>query len=1087
MKRVAALVVALALIGVTTWLVWPSAPGVRGQDQKITVVDGPADDQRVELDATFFPPPEGGKAPAVLLAHGFGGSKQSMRDQAIRLAQDGYAVLTWSARGFGRSTGQIALNSPDYEVKDVKQLIDWLAERPEVQLDASGDPRVGIAGGSYGGAIALMTAAFDQRVDAIVPQITWSDLADALFPNAATTTQTAPGPTAGEADTTTGTDGDAPRSDGESGTASDGTDSSASADPITGGTGTDQGADPATGGTGTDQGASGTGSPDASGSGAASGVFKRMWAGIFFGQGVSLDASSLLGPRETAGPLTPQQARCGRFLPEICDIYQEVAEDGRATPEAIALLRESSPITVADRIKAPTLLIQGQRDSLFPLSHADANAKAIATAGTPVSLAWFDGGHDGGNGEADWLFEQSSAWFSRYLKGEGSQTPPVSAFTVTRDGGRDPGTRQRIRLHPEADAYPGLGGTDTATVELAGPEQNIVNPPGGAPASISTVPGIGGLLGGQGNGGVSIDMPGQSAAFESRPLTAPLQLTGSPTITVRVTGEGEATLFAKLYDVAENNQLPTLPAGLVAPVRVTIPQGAGSTEATITLPAVDHRFAVGHRLRLVVTTTDMGFATPAAPAAYQISLASPALTVPTVRTLAAAPTGVAWWVWAMPLASIVVAAVLLATGRTPARLRRRPVRASTAGPASIGGTPETGIPNTTPASSPDGKPVTPAVTTPNGQAPHTGTTATGTTATGTTTAGTTTDDPSDVATRVNGSSPDAATGADESSPDGVTTVNGSSAAMAGTDSASTDAVTGVNGSPADAKAGGQARDGATTGSRTGAAPVTSVPAGDPPSASSATGTAAVAAAEVPLEISGLTKAYRNGELAVDGLSFRVEKGQVLGLLGPNGAGKTTTMRMMMGLIQPDDGEVRIFGERVTPGAPVLSRLGSFVEGPGFLPHLSGHDNIQLYWAATGRPAADAHFDEALEIAGLGKALERAVRTYSQGMRQRLAIAQAMLGLPDLLVLDEPTNGLDPPQIREMREVLKRYARDGRTVIVSSHMLAEVEQTCSHVVVMQRGRLVSTGPVSQLLSSAAAANGHGPRLEDVFLDLIGDKA
>jgi ABC-2 type transport system ATP-binding protein len=246
-------------------------------------------------------------------------------------------------------------------------------------------------------------------------------------------------------------------------------------------------------------------------------------------------------------------------------------------------------------------------------------------------------------------------------------------------------------------------------------------------------------------------------------------------------------------------------------------------------------------------------------------------------------------------------------------------------------------------------------------------------------------------------------------------------------------------------------------------------------------------AEVPLEISGLTKAYRNGELAVNDLSFRVERGQVLGLLGPNGAGKTTTMRMMMGLIRPDSGEIRIFGEQVTPGAPVLSRLGSFVEGPGFLPHLSGRDNIELYWAATGRPRADAHFEEALAIANLGKALDRATRTYSQGMRQRLAIAQAMLGLPDLLVLDEPTNGLDPPQIREMREVLKRYARDGRTVIVSSHMLAEVEQTCSHVVVMQRGRLVSAGPVSRLLSSAATvANGHGPRLEDVFLDLIGDK-
>jgi ABC-2 type transport system ATP-binding protein len=162
-----------------------------------------------------------------------------------------------------------------------------------------------------------------------------------------------------------------------------------------------------------------------------------------------------------------------------------------------------------------------------------------------------------------------------------------------------------------------------------------------------------------------------------------------------------------------------------------------------------------------------------------------------------------------------------------------------------------------------------------------------------------------------------------------------------------------------------------------------------------------------------------------------------------------------------------------------------VEGPGFLPHLSGRDNLELYWRATGRPAAAAHMEEALEIAGLGTALERAVRTYSQGMRQRLAIAQAMLGLPDLLVLDEPTNGLDPPQIAEMRKVLKDYAETGRTVIVSSHLLGEVEQTCSHVVVMHRGRLVSEGPVEKLLGARSTANGTGPRLEDVFLDLIGE--
>jgi ABC-2 type transport system ATP-binding protein len=225
-------------------------------------------------------------------------------------------------------------------------------------------------------------------------------------------------------------------------------------------------------------------------------------------------------------------------------------------------------------------------------------------------------------------------------------------------------------------------------------------------------------------------------------------------------------------------------------------------------------------------------------------------------------------------------------------------------------------------------------------------------------------------------------------------------------------------------------------------------------------------AEVPLQITDLTKRYAKASdrYAVKDLSFRVEKGQVLGLLGPNGAGKTTTLRMLMGLIKPDGGEIRVFGHAISPGAPVLSRVGAFVEGAGFLPHLSGRENLDLYWRATGRPAEDAHLEEALEIAGLGDALARAVRTYSQGMRQRLAIAQAMLGLPDLLILDEPTNGLDPPQIREMREVMIRYAAAGRTVIVSSHLLAEVEQTCTHLVVMDHGKLVQAGPVEDIVGS-----------------------
>ncbi|WP_082763384.1 alpha/beta fold hydrolase [Frondihabitans sp. PAMC 28766] len=238
----------------------------------------------------------------------------------------------------------------------------------------------------------------------------------------------------------------------------------------------------------------------------------------------------------------------------------------------------------------------------------------------------------------------------------------------------------------------------------------------------------------------------------------------------------------------------------------------------------------------------------------------------------------------------------------------------------------------------------------------------------------------------------------------------------------------------------------------------------PATAEGPTPTAAEEAA--PLEIRGLTKRFRSGFLAVDDVSFTVERGQVMGLLGENGAGKTTTLRMVAGLIRPDAGAASSFGSTISPGAPVLARLGCFIEGPGFLPHLSGRRNLELYWAATGRPTDEARFDDVLAVADLGAAITKAVRGYSQGMRQRLAIAQAMLGMPDLLVLDEPTNGLDPPQITALRGVLRRYAEGGRTVIVSSHLLGEVEMTCSHVVVMSHGRVVAAGPVGEIAGDSS---------------------
>ncbi|MFM9499420.1 alpha/beta fold hydrolase [Streptomyces galilaeus] len=783
-RIIAAVAAVVVLAGAGTWTAVASddAPPVHHADQ-VMAVNG------VRLDTSYFTSGDSGRRPAVLLGHGFGGTKDDVREQAEDLAADGYAVLTWSARGFGRSTGKIGLNDPKGEVADVSRLIDWLAKQPQVQLDKAGDPRVGLAGASYGGAISLLAAGHDTRVDAIAPAITYWNLADALFPD---------------------------------------------------------------------------------------GVFKKLWTGVFFNTG----------------------GGCARFEPALCAMYERVAESGTPDAAARALLEERSPSAVGDRIKVPTLLLQGQTDSLFTLAQSDAAEKAIRANGAPVDVDWIAGGHDGGDLEASRVQARVTSWFDRYLKNDkGADTGP--AFRITRTGGVDSTDGAALLRGASDDTYPGLTAGDRS-IALTGREQSFANPPGASPPAVSALPGLGGgglsQLSSLGVG-VSLDFPGQFAAFTSAPLTTDLRVTGSPTATLHVKSTSEdAVLFGKVYDVGPDGRQQVLPAQLIAPVRV---EGAkAGKDVTLTLPAIDHEVDKGHRLRLVLASTDLGYASPAAAATYTVSLKDD-LAVPTAAAVSTAAAPLPSWVWWLPLAGAGLALALLVTGR------RR----------------------------------------------------------------------------------------------------------------------------------------------------TATPAPDPE------------LAEVPLQITDLSKKYAGGDrYSVRDLSFRVEKGQVLGLLGPNGAGKTTTLRMLMGLIRPDGGEIRVFGHAIRPGAPVLSRVGAFVEGAGFLPHLSGRQNLELYWQATGRPAEDAHLDEALEIAGLGDALARAVRTYSQGMRQRLAIAQAMLGLPDLLILDEPTNGLDPPQIREMREVMIRYAAAGRTVIVSSHLLAEVEQTCTHLVVMDRGRLVQAGPVGVIVGS-----------------------
>ena len=211
----------------------------------------------------------------------------------------------------------------------------------------------------------------------------------------------------------------------------------------------------------------------------------------------------------------------------------------------------------------------------------------------------------------------------------------------------------------------------------------------------------------------------------------------------------------------------------------------------------------------------------------------------------------------------------------------------------------------------------------------------------------------------------------------------------------------------------------------------------------------------------------DGIHAVDGMSFTVESGQVVGLLGPNGAGKTTTVRMLVGLIRPNRGSARLLGEPAGAGAKVLAKVGALVEKPSFVPYLTGINNLRVHWLAGGDPWPAPGLEEALEIANLGTAINRKVKGYSQGMRQRLGIAQALLNQPELLILDEPTNGLDPAEVSRMRGAIARLADRGTTILVSSHILAEVEQVCSHAIVVDHGKVVASGSVADLIGASQA--------------------
>jgi ABC-2 type transport system ATP-binding protein len=224
--------------------------------------------------------------------------------------------------------------------------------------------------------------------------------------------------------------------------------------------------------------------------------------------------------------------------------------------------------------------------------------------------------------------------------------------------------------------------------------------------------------------------------------------------------------------------------------------------------------------------------------------------------------------------------------------------------------------------------------------------------------------------------------------------------------------------------------------------------------------------DLPVEARGLVKRY--GELtAVDHVNLTVAKGDVFGYLGPNGAGKTTSLRMLLGLIRPTDGSVRLFGrDPLIDGARALDRVAGFVEGPRFYPYFSARRNLRMLADYDGGDARK-RIDEVLDLVELRERESDKVGGYSHGMRQRLGIAASLLRQPRLLLLDEPTTGLDPAGMRDMRDLVRRLAAEGITVLLSSHLLGEVEELCNRVAIIRRGKIIYEGSLEDLLAGAAS--------------------
>ncbi|MGV9250038.1 CocE/NonD family hydrolase [Streptomyces sp. NPDC003697] len=550
---------ALALGGALTATLGPTPPASAAGEFTVTPLTFTvrAGGRTCAVDADLYRPAGAGRdrpAPAVLATNGFGGSKSDGSTDAIgkAFAQRGYVSLVYSGLGFGRSGCLVSLDDPEIDGTAASRLVDFLGggraaddgtRIDYVTLDGAGDPRVGMIGGSYGGAIQLATAAVDHRVDALVPLITWHDLAYSLDPD------------------------------------------------------------------------------NAVGSGAVPGVFKWQWTNGFYliGEGQPLLEPSL-------DPSRVNSLACLHFVSRACDTVRTL-NSGRYPADRTARMLDYahsvSPVSYLDRVKAPTLLVQGQADSLFNLNEATATYETLRAQGTPAKMIWQSWGHSGGmtdpaagelnlgqgNLETSYVGRRVLAWFDRYLHRRAA-TDTGPDFAYYRDWVDDP-----RHTYATADQLPALG----RTLYLSGDGRLVADRADVARGSrtytnwlVPTSHSESSLAGAIGlPDRAPHDTPGTFLGWTSEPLTESVDVVGAPRATLRVVSPvarltqrsadaaDKLVLFAKLYDVAPDGT-QTLVHRLVAPVRVP----DVTRPFTVTLPGIVHRYEPGHRLRFVIAGSD---------------------------------------------------------------------------------------------------------------------------------------------------------------------------------------------------------------------------------------------------------------------------------------------------------------------------------------------------------------------------------------------------------------------------------------------------------------------------------------------------